>query len=258
VRYTRRRAPDASKGITTVLTTCCRSNVPSIHIIQRQFEGCRLVPELLDRIVIGFDGAALGPVQIHNKCRGECDVEKYEIYIRSVIELARRYFKSVDYVVAPYRSCLTLNLKAALKRVTTDFVYICQEDLVIKTSFDVLAIMRIIAASTQIELVRVSLNANDFHIKFTRNFCGNMKPLTFLKEGAHTFTRCDQYADQNHITYVDFYNDAIFPHVKEGDFMEHQLICAHSSHPHLDSTMWFLGEQNGGDYVAHLDGRNAA
>ena len=260
--YERARTPDVLKGITSVMTLCCRHSVPNASMVQRNFESMIQIPTLREHIVLGFDGHALQRgVDVHEKCKGSCHATKYDAYINDVVALARLYFREVEYVVAPSRVCLTLNLKAAIAKVKTDFIYVCQEDLPVKKYFDVPSLMNIIANYSGVELIRIVRETNAYHMKWTSDHCRSRYGLPAEKVTIHLdgfdFTRCDQFSDQNHITYVDFYTDAVWPHVHPGDFMEDQLICAYGSHPHLASTMWFLGTENEGYYIEDLDGRNA-
>lgn len=261
IRYLRTVHPDAQKGITTVMTLSCRKNVPNTTVIKRHFDSLIKVPSLLERVVLGFDGfKPEDDFNIHTKCRGSCDPSKYSAYVQEVVDMAHQYFHEVEFIMAPKRVCLTSNLKAAMEKVKTDFIYVCQEDLPIAKAFDIYALMDVISKNSEIDLIRVVHSSNAYHINWTDDHCRNKynsPPVAEKKiyDGL-TFTRCDQFSDQNHITYKDFYTHAIWPYVVEGDFMEHQLICAYGSHPHLYSTMWYLGDENDGFFIYDLDGRN--
>jgi len=253
----RGKNPDASLGITTVLTTCCRGNVPNVDIIRRQFEGLSLSPALLARVVIGFDGIDVKSDNIDGKCRGDCDGDKYRSYISEVIRMAQSRFQSVDYAIAPERVCLSVNLKNAMRKATTDFVYVCQEDMVLAKPIDVFALIQLMAEVPGIDLVRPAHHGVASDRRVSDGVCRMDAPkILTISVGGLTFTKSDNFSDQNHITFKSFYDEAVWPYVEEGGFMEHQLFCAYDRHPHLNFRMWCLGNAHDG-YFEHMDGRHA-
>ena len=253
----RKTIPDPSRGITTVLTTCCRNNVPNVDIIKKQFEGLTLAPVLLSSVVIGFDGIDVRSDNIDGKCRGSCDEEKYKKYISDVIRLAHSYFQNVDYVIAPERVCLSVNLKNAMQKAATDFVYVCQEDMMLAKPIDIVALIQLMAATPGIDLVRPAHHGVASDRKVSNSTCKTDAPnLLTISLGQFTFTRSDNFSDQNHITYKAFYEEAVWPYIDYGSFMEHQLFCAYETHPHLQSRLWCLGGENDG-YYTHMNGRHA-
>ena len=255
VSFLRMKTPDPALGITTVMTTCCRKNVPDVSIIKKHFESLEMAPMLKDRIVLAFDGAIQIDNTLHKKCKDSCDSVKYKEYIDHVVALANMHFRHVEYIVSPHRVCLKSSLKNAFSLVKTDFVYICQEDLILKTPVNVQLLLEIIAEYSIVDVIRLSTETNQYHIDYTEHSCKKRPSVEQINVNGVLLTKSSQYSDQNQITHREYYERVIFPNTVDGDFMEHQIECASFTQPELYGTMWYLGDFHDGQ-SDWLDGRN--
>jgi len=211
----------------------------------------------MNRIVIGFDGAQVKDNLIHQKCRGHCNVRHYDEYINAVLRIAAMYFKSVDHIIMPVRSCLSSTLKASMKRVNTEFVYVCQEDISLVRPFRLEAILNVMATDHSLGIVRPTAASNKFQRDYINWHCKYpMKKLVEKSVGELVFLECHEYSDQNHISTLSFYKAHVWPQVMDGDFMEHDIACA-DNFPGLSGHIWLIGNLDDGNYCRHNDGRNA-
>lgn len=244
--------------ITVVMTTCCRASAPSTRMVQKVFESMKLEPLLMDRIVLGFDGAEVADENLHEKCKGLCNTGHYEQYIEDVVRLASKYFKNVDYVVMPVRSCLTTTLRKAMERVETEFVFVAQEDISLAKPFRLEAVMEAMAEDPLLGIARPGTDINSEHLKWITNRCRypNTTPVVKYINGLELL-QLDEYSDQNHVSTKSFYRDHVWPRVPDGDFMEHTIGCA-KRFPGLSGRLWLVGGSlAAGRYSTHEDGRNS-
>ena len=244
--------------ITVVMTTCCRASAPSTRMVQKVFESVKLEPLLMDRIVLGFDGAEVSDENLHEKCKGLCNTGHYEQYIKDVVRLAFKYFRNVDYVVMPVRSCLTTTLRAAMERVETEFVFVAQEDISLAKPFRLEAIMNAMAEDPQLGIVRPAAATNNAQREFIERNCQYPSTTPAVKSiNGLELLQLDEYSDQNHVSTKSFYRDQVWPRVPDGDFMEHIIGCA-KRFPGLSGRLWLVGGSLAdGRYSTHEDGRNS-
>jgi len=247
-----------AREITVVMTTCCRASAPSTRMIHRVFESMKLEPLLMDRIILGFDGAEIFNKTIHEKCKGPCNATHYGQYIKEMIRLASEYFKNVESVIMPERSCLTTTLRAAMDMVKTEFVFVAQEDISLAKPFQLAAIMEAMANDPQLGIVRPGCLMNNEHIQWIKKRCVYpyteqvVKSINGLK-----LLQIDEYSDQNHVTTKSFYRKWVWPRVPDGDFMEHIIDCARRF-PGVAGRSWLVGGSlTDGPYSTHEDGRNS-
>ena len=244
--------------ITVVMTTCCRASAPSTHMIRKVFESMELESLLMDRIVLGFDGAEVADENVHEKCKGICNTGHYEQYIMDVKRLASKYFKNVDHVVMPARSCLTTTLRAAMERVETEFVFVAQEDISLAKPFRLEAIMKAMDEDPQLGIVRPAVDTNHKQHGFAERYCQYPSTAPPVKSvNGLELLQVDGYSDQNHISTKSFYRNQVWPRVPDGEFMEHIILCA-KRFPGLSGHLWLVGGSLAdGEYLTHEDGRNS-
>ena len=104
-----------------------------------------------------------------------------------------------------------------MQRAATDFVYVCQEDMVLAKPIDVVALIQLMAANPGIDLVRPAHHGVASDRKVSDGTCKTDSPsLLTISLGQFTFTRSDNFSDQNHITYKAFYEEAVWPYIDYG------------------------------------------
>jgi len=259
--YSSRPAPAPSPlPITTLITTCCRQNCPSTLSFQVQFRQMRaLAPELLEDVIVVFDGARPGQQALHKKCKGACDEIAYGEYVREVVQLGRQACRRFRYLVMPERSCLTSSLRAAMRLVDTHFVYVAQEDLVPSRSLPIQALLRAMTQRAELQLVHTCRVSLGYHLRYCQQLTPQRRESSeppALRVGDLRFFPGSCYIDQNHVSSVAFYEKHVWPYVRPGDFMEHDLMYNLEQPP--AGTQWFLGDSlEDGGFILHLDGRNA-
>ena len=149
----------------------------------------------------------------------------------------------------------------------TNFLHIVQEDILLKKTFDLKSVIDTIKNYPRIDLIRLSKGKNKDRNQYTIKRCQKIwkKDITSfnpetIKVNGLTLSRSNQYSDQNHITTKEFYEKYVFPNVKEGDFMEHFIMCEATGlfpgKDKLPDTLWHLGDYDDG-YTNHKNGRRA-
>lgn len=243
-----------SQEITSIITTAPQKSIPSPHIILETIKSLSLGSLDKSCVIIGFDGNKVRDHNLHPKCKSEFSEELYNEYKNNVKKEARAILPNVDFVEMPERSCLTNLLKECMSKVNTKFVCVIQQDLPFIKSFNPNNIMSLMTKNSKVKMVRLAFYSNEFHEKWTKDYCGNSLEPEKISFMGDTYITCSQMSDQTHITTVSFYNDNIWPNVKPLDFMEHQIIC--NPVIYNDRSVWYLGDIND-SYIGNTDGRNA-
>ena len=174
---------------------------------------------------------------------------------------------NVKFSELEYRSCLTHNLNNAFKLglVNTEYVNIMQDDLPIIKSFDPKKIIECMKKDKEIKLVRYANNENKYHENYVSGTCKelNGKVVSETKKiDGLTFTRANQYSDNNHIISKKYWTDLLFPQIKDqyslmeiskidGKLFNMPCICKYQK----EFGTWYLGDINDGYYISHIDGR---
>ena len=252
-------SPD-DMDITTIITTCCRNNVPKIDQIKATLFSLKLyLPLASFNLIIVFDGAEINDSYIiDNKCQDFCNADLYKIYIENVKQFVHSDFPIswTRFIELPYRKCLRDSLKAGIDACDTEFINIMQEDLQIIKPFDIKQIINIIKVNSDIDIIRYSYKSNDSHEEHMKSICIENELLKEIKEiGKLNFSRANGFSDQNHISTKTFYKDTIFKNTNNGNFMEHDLLCELGKN--IPRTIWMIDDYDGGWYIDHLDGRYA-
>lgn len=252
--------------ITTIVNICCRSSRGAMRAAEETLLSLRLDPTLaLARVIIAADGVAPDPSRhLDPKCAGPCDARMYAKAKEMLLQRAKEALPRVELLEMPFRACLSSTLKHAMRDVKTEFVNVVQDDLPLQRSPDVALLMETIEDETDVDLVRYT-DSNASHYDWT--LVGHAwepwtcaSPPTRRREtrncrsGAR-LSLSNQYSDQNHVATVDFYEKHVWPNVKEGSFMEHDILCMPSP-LFPERCAWFLGDYDEGGYIHHLDGRN--
>ena len=242
--------------ITTIITSAPQKSIPSTHIIMKTIKSLELIPILKNsHVIIGFDGNnVINPEKIDPKCRTAFSEKLYNEYKNNVKTEAHKILPNVDFVEMSQRSCLSNLLKECMNNVTTKFVNVMQQDIPFIKSFDLNVIIQLLNENPKVSKVRLSTRTNKLHENFTKKMCKDVlssEEITFM---GNKFTTCSQWSDQNHITTVKYYNDYVWPNVKKGSFMEHDLFC--NPVKNNDRSVWYLGDINA-SYSEHTDGRNS-
>ena len=260
----------ADIDITTILNTCCRNNTPDDTIIINNIKNIKKYnSSLLENLIIVFDGKEIKNPEIHPKCKGSCDILKYDIYIKNVKKKTKEILptSNIKFIVMPERSCLTTSLKKGIQMCETKFLHTVQEDLSLKKTFDLKSVIDTIQNDPRVDLIRLNTGENKQHNEYTIKRCRKIRKIDIssfnpetIKVNGLTLSRSNQYSDQNHITTKEFYEKYVFPNVKEGDFMEHFIMCEATGlfpgKDKLPDTLWHLGDYDDG-YTNHKNGRRA-
>ena len=110
--------------ITTILNTCCRNNTPDDTIIIDNIKNIKKYnSSLLKNLIIVFDGKEIKNPEIHPKCKGSCDIQKYDIYIKNLKKKTKEILptSNIKFIIMPERSCLTTFSKKVFKCVKQIF-----------------------------------------------------------------------------------------------------------------------------------------
>ena len=226
-------------------------------------------PPLLENLIIVFDGKDIKNPGISPKCQTSCDNLKYDIYIENVKKKTKEILptSNIKFIVMPERSCLSTSLKKGIQMCETKFLHIVQEDILLIKTFDLKSVIDTIQNDPRIDLIRLSTGTNKQHNQYAIKRCpkiwkkdiSSFNPETIKVRGL-TISRTNQYSDQNHITTKDFYEKYVILNIKEGDFMEHYIMCEATGlfpgEDKLPDTLWHLGDYDDG-YTIHTDGRRA-
>jgi len=247
--------------ITTIITTSPYKKMDFKNHLYKTVDSLRKIPELYrSPVIIGFDGSDLNPKrEVDPRCAHPTDVAQYEAYKDEVKRTVRNLLPNVIFVEAPERLCLTGNIRQCMDRVETKYVNIMQHDMPITKRFPLDKIINLLESDPEkFKLVRYACYMpNHGHEEWTRAMTHASLTHSTLRFQGQTFSRCNQWSDNNHITTRDYYEKIVFPiTLSKNSFMEHELIF-HPVNKHNVYGTYYLGDYDDGPYCSHTDGRNA-
>lgn len=253
-------------NITTILITNCRKSAPKddiiIHVIKSYNN---LMPELLNNLIIVFDGKEIKNHNLHHKCKDNCNYTNYDKYISNIKYKVSNILSdssNVIYIEIPERSCLTACIKKGIDACKTELINLIQDDLLLIKSFDLNNCIDAIVNNDNIDLIRYGLHNNMVDNASQEQWCKNNRNNLYkqftkktIKHNELFFCKSNYYSDLPHISTKTFYYKYVFPNVPSNEFMEHILNCEVGNI--LPYTLWYLGNYDDGNYLVNLDGRNA-
>lgn len=241
---------------TSIITTAPQPSIPRPDIIVQTMLSLAIQPQLRAQpTIVAFDGCRIAPEKpLHKKCTQEFDENLYGEYKENVKGFARRLFPSVKFCELPVRGCLTTLLRTAMKHVETDTVLVVQQDLPFKRSIPLKTVVKALRTD-DIDHVAFRRVNNQMHEDYNAKHCRKpgLKRRKTLRVDGITFSQTSQWSDNNHIATRDHYSK-VWDAVKDGDFMEHELLCAP-----FDDTTWntfVIGTMDDKrPWIFHTDGR---
>jgi glycosyltransferase involved in cell wall biosynthesis len=255
---------EVAEWLTLVITTAPAIANPSTFIIESQFKS--IVDSGLSecQVVLCFDGNEVDESDdlLDVKCKrlgSNEDIEKYELYKTAARKLATSMLPRVKFAEAPRRLGLTHNLKNGVDLVTTKYIFVIQDDLILVRPADFKAIIKTMYEDSDIKLVRFVWGTNRLHQDVMHTHYSPVTTPEFVGTwNGITLSRSSQYSDNNHIASVDYYHSLVFPiTLKQRSFMEHSLVDlpARGLGAHKIWGTWYYGAYEDGHYLQHLDSR---
>ncbi len=241
--------------VTVITSTNPIPSIPKTDYLLRAQRSLFKIPALaLCKKIIVFDG--IQPSFQDSRI-------KYRKYIQNVKALTEtnQYFANTELVICNSWVHLSGAIKQALEHVTTPFVFIHQNDLVINKKFDFNGLLATMVANPAIK-----------HVKLTSGKINTQRqkwdgPVDDKIEGKHFVPLCRAFgwSDQTHLATVDYYKDFVLPQCGR-NFMERYLHPAFKNdilekgkdRAHALYGTYLYGDLNDGDYLYHSNGRGNA
>jgi hypothetical protein len=224
-----------SSDITIILSTSPMPSHPSTAFVDEVVESIYKFLFRFERtkIIITCDGT--------NECN-----ESYEHFILNLEEKYKGY-EDIEIIKKPEFGHLTGNLRFAIERVETEFVFLVQHDISFLRFVDIAKVIEDMRANPQLKHVRFNKRRN------TRKR-GDYNLGKKRVDANYKYISTPQWSDQNHICTVDYFKNEILTRVNKG-FMEHTMRRKVRGKHGVFGTYLF-GDHNDPSATCHLQGRH--